>query len=133
MLQCGNEFAHKRPIMCHKGSFITIPMQAPQTNNAPLAEWEMEDVPVDACIAGVVQAMVKGGQPVRIANCGHGKRHGMILLEDFRLLRIHNPALYRERYGTCGVQGDITGMWYTCQLPIRHIGPHQAFHVIQEW
>lgn len=45
-------------------------------------------VPVDPCIAPIVQALNAGEVPTVASCCGHGKRPGSIILEDGRELII---------------------------------------------
>ena len=43
---------------------------------------------VDSCIAPIVEALVKAGIDTRASCCGHGQRHGKIILPDGRWLLV---------------------------------------------
>jgi hypothetical protein len=48
-------------------------------------EWKL--VPIDSCLAPIIDALQKGGIVTSRCCCGHGKTDGFILLED-RLITI---------------------------------------------
>jgi hypothetical protein len=50
------------------------------------------DVPIDACIAPLVDALNKAGILTRQSCCGHGKAYGFIELQDGRTLIIQREA-----------------------------------------
>ena len=49
-------------------------------------------VPIDSCIASLVEALQEGGVDMRGSCCGHGQRNGHIDLEDGRGLLILSPG-----------------------------------------
>lgn len=80
--------------------------EKPVTLCAPRAVSGRFVVPVDACIASIVQALNDAGIETISSCCGHGNAAGEILMADGRSLTVHR--LVHVSVDVCGVD-DLSG------------------------
>jgi hypothetical protein len=81
--------------MCKSGTKVKLFVQIPaDLSRTGMAYWR--NVPVDACIAPIVDALNKVGILTRQSCCGHGKTDGRIELQDGRVLIVLDPLSGRK-------------------------------------
>lgn len=68
----------------HKGLRVLVPAVNSHTGEA---YWR-DDMPIDACIADIVQALNDAGIYTAGSCCGHGQYHGYIALHDGRWITL---------------------------------------------
>ena len=73
--------------MCNETREINVKVPADLSHTGKPV-WK--NVPIDACIADIVEAMQSAGIDMRASCCGHGKKTGIICLQDGRALVIHS-------------------------------------------
>lgn len=73
--------------MCKKGNNEVIKLRIPADLSSTGMAY-MKWVKIDRCIAGIVEALQKGGIDMRGSCCGHGECDGSIFLQDGRRLII---------------------------------------------
>jgi len=74
-------------------------------------------IPVDRCLAPLVQALNAGGVPTAMSCCGHGEGVGFVLLADGRLLSILPQEAFKaggfqamaERFDCRRQAGEVAG------------------------
>lgn len=73
--------------MCQHGDTVPVMvLLSPDLSHTGRARWKV--MPIDKCIAPLVEALQVAGINMRSSCCGHGKANGEIILEDGRILQI---------------------------------------------
>jgi hypothetical protein len=77
--------------MCRHGDevILRVPIPAYLSHTGEL-RWDEKGI--DRCIAPIVQALNEAGIYTSSSCCGHGERPGNILLHDYRIILIQDPA-----------------------------------------
>lgn len=74
-------------VMCEHGDTVPVRVHSPGwLTHSGEAEWRT--VPVDRCIAPIVELLVASGVYTSGACCGHGNGPGEILLQDGRAVEV---------------------------------------------
>ena len=81
--------------MCEHGTDIEVNVKI-TARRSHTGEAYFRDMPVDSCLAPIVQALQQGGIDMDGSCCGHGKLEGSIILADGRWLVVLEPELAEE-------------------------------------
>ena len=73
--------------MCKYGNYQNVRVKIP-ADLSSTGEEKWKDVPIDSCIADIVDAIQKAGIDMRGSCCGHNRTEGAIHLQDGRVLLI---------------------------------------------
>ena len=73
--------------MCRWGTTRNVRVRIPaDLSHTGKVRWK--NVPIDLCIADIVEALQNGGIDMRGSCCGHEREDGYIYLQDGRTLKI---------------------------------------------
>ena len=81
--------------MCKHGTDTQVNVKI-TARRSHTGEAYFRDMPIDSCIAPIVQALQQGGIDMNGSCCGHGKYEGDIILADGRWLVILDPEVAEE-------------------------------------
>ena len=83
--------------MCKWGVHEKVRVKIPADLSSTKKE-KWKDVGIDKCIAPLVQALQESGIDMRGSCCGHGKKLGVIHLQDERVLVIFDTFNLYDKY-----------------------------------
>lgn len=81
--------------MCKWGTDVVIEVTIPAELSYTGKE-RKKRVGIDACIAPIIKALNEAGIRTDYSCCGHGKKDGVILLNDGRVLIINSAEVERQ-------------------------------------
>ena len=83
--------------MCKWGTYEKVRVKIPADLSSTGKE-QWKNIGIDKCIAPLVRALQEDGIDMRGSCCGHGKRLGIIHLQDERALVIFDKFSLYDKY-----------------------------------